>query len=115
MIFERLKRASDRYREIEQMLTLPEVVADRARYSSLIKEYNSLMPVITKYGEYTAAEREMQESDTMMRDSSLDAELRELARTAPAADTFGEEEDVTAPTRRIDFEHLQFGKDYEIR
>ena len=79
MIFERLKRASDRYREIEQMLTLPEVVADRARYSSLIKEYNNLMPVITKYGEYTAAVREMQESDTMMRDSSLDAELRELA------------------------------------
>ena len=48
-------------------------------------------------------------------DGGLYAELRELARTAPAADTFGEEEDVTAPTRRIDFEHLQFGKDYEIR
>ncbi len=79
MIFEKLKRASDRYREIEQMLTLPEVVADRARYSSLIKEYNNLMPIISKYSEYTEAEREMKDADAMMRDSSLDAELRELA------------------------------------
>ncbi len=79
MIIEKLKKVSDRYREIEQMLTLPEVVADRARYSSLIKEYNNLMPVIAKYGEYTEAERQMQDSDAMMRDSSLDAELRELA------------------------------------
>jgi len=78
-MIEKLKKASDRYREIEQMLTLPEVVADRARYSSLIKEYNNLMPVITKYGEYIEAERQMHESDAMMRDSELEAELRELA------------------------------------
>ena len=79
MIFEKLKKASDRYREIEQMLTLPEVVADRAKYSALIKEYNNLMPVVTKYGEYIEADRQMRDSDAMMRDSSLDAELRELA------------------------------------
>ena len=79
MIFEKLKKVNDRYREIEQMLTLPEVVADRAKYSSLIKEYNNLMPVIEKYSEYIAAEREMRESDIMMRDAGLDAELRELA------------------------------------
>ncbi len=79
MIFEKLKRASDRYREIEQMLTLPEVVADRNKYSALIKEYNNLMPVVSKYAEYTEAEREMRDSDAMMRDSELDAELRELA------------------------------------
>ena len=79
MIFEKLKKASDRYREIEQMLTLPDVVADRAKYSALIKEYNNLMPVIEKFAEYTAAEREMRESDAMMRDSELDPELRELA------------------------------------
>ena len=79
MILEKLRRASDRYREIEQMLTLPEVVADRARYSALIKEYNNLMPVISKFAEYNEAEREMNDADAMMRDSELDGELRELA------------------------------------
>ena len=42
----------------------------------------------------------------------LYAELKELERTgAPAA----EPEEAEEPTRRIDFDHLQFGKDYEIK
>ena len=45
---------------------------------------------------------------------SLYAELKELERTgAPAAEP--EEDQTEEPTRRIDFDHLQFGKDYEIK
>ena len=38
-------------------------------------------------------------------------------RKAPAAAPAEEDEDdvVEEPTRRIDFDNLQFGKDYEIR
>lgn len=38
-------------------------------------------------------------------------------RKAPAAPPAEEDEDdvVEEPTRRIDFDNLQFGKDYEIR
>ena len=79
MIFKKLSAAEDRYREIEQMLTLPEVVSDNKEYSKLIKEYKSLEPIIVKYREYTEARRYMDESDAMMRDSSLDADIRELA------------------------------------
>ena len=79
MIFSKLAKAEDRYREIEQSLTLPEVISNNKEYSALIKEYKSLEPVIEKYREYRAAERGMHESDEMMRDSSLDSELRELA------------------------------------
>lgn len=79
MIFEKLATADDRYREIEQMLTLPEVVSDNARYSRLIKEYNKLSDVVAKYREYQAASKEMRESDEMMRDSTLDSELRDMA------------------------------------
>ncbi len=79
MIFKKLAKADDRYREIEQMITLPEVVSDRKRYSELIKEYKSLEPIIEKFREYKAAEKNMTESDEMMRDSSLDSELRALA------------------------------------
>ena len=44
----------------------------------------------------------------------LYAELKELERTgAPAAEP--EEDQTEEPTRRIDFDHLQFGKDYEIK
>ena len=80
MFFKKLEKADDRYKEIEQMITLPEVVSDNKRYSALMKEYKALMPVIDKYREYRAVEKEMIEADDMMRDSSLDSEIRELAQ-----------------------------------
>ena len=79
MFIKKLETIDDRYREIEQMLTLPEVVSDNKKYSSLINEYNSISRIVEKYREYTVAEREMRESDEMMRDSSLDPDLREMA------------------------------------
>ncbi len=78
-MFKKLSLADDRYREIEQMLTLPDVVTNNARYSKLIKEYNQLSEVVLKYRDYVKAEKEMQEADEMMRDSSLDTDFRDLA------------------------------------
>ncbi len=79
MFFSKLANAEDRYREIEHLLILPEVISNTKQYQSLIKEFNKLSPVVLKYREYLKAEREMRESDEMMRDSTLDSELRELA------------------------------------
>lgn len=79
MLKQKLDRAEDRYREIEQSITLPEIVSNGKEYARLIKEYKSLEPVIEKYREYKAVECDMRQSDEMMRDSSLDSELRELA------------------------------------
>ena len=78
-MFKKLSHADDRYREIEQMLTLPEVVANNKEYAKLIKEYNRLGEIVEKYREYIRAEKEMKEADEMMRDSSLDSDIRELA------------------------------------
>ena len=78
-MLKKLSHADDRYREIEQMLTLPEVIANNKEYQKLIKEYNKLSEVVSKYREYLKTEKEMKEADEMMRDSSLDSDLRELA------------------------------------
>ena len=79
MIINKLLKADDRYREIEPMITLPEVVSDRKKYSDLIKEYKYLEPIVEKFREYRAAEKNMRDSDELMRDSSLDSDLRDLA------------------------------------
>ena len=79
MLNEKLERAEDRYREIEQMMTLPEVVSNGKEYAKLIKEYKNLEPVIEKFREYKLVSKEMQDADSMMRDSTLDSDLRELA------------------------------------
>ena len=78
-MLKKLSHADDRYREIEQMLTLPEVIANNKEYQKLIKEYNKLSEIVLKYREYLRAEKEMNEANEMMRDSSLDSDLRELA------------------------------------
>ena len=79
MINQKLTRAEDRFREIEQMLTLPSVVSNNKEYSKLIKEYKYLEPTILKFREYKEAEKNMKDSDEMMRDSSLESEFREFA------------------------------------
>ena len=79
MIFKKLERADDRYREIEQMITLPHIVSNNKEYSKLMKEYKSLTPVIEKYREYKQVEKELNEADEMMRDPNVDPDLRELA------------------------------------
>ena len=58
MIFNKLRKAEDRYREIEQRMTLPEVVSDNKEYSKLIKEYKYLEPIIYKFREYSSAEKQ---------------------------------------------------------
>ena len=78
-MFTKLARAEDRFREIEQLITLPHIVSDNKEYSKLMKEYKSLTPVIEKYREFKQEESEMNDADEMMRDSSLDPELREFA------------------------------------
>ena len=80
MLFKKLEQIDDRYREIEQRMTLPECISNTKEYASLIKEYKSLEPIIEKYREYRENEKNMQESDEMMRDSTLDSDLRLMAQ-----------------------------------
>ncbi len=79
MLKAKLNRAEDRYREIEQMMTFPDVISNGKEYSALIKEYKSLEPIIEKFREYKRVEGEMLDADEMMRDSTLDFEFRSLA------------------------------------
>ena len=78
-MLKRLSHADDRYREIEQMLTLPDIVSNNKEYSKLIKEYKNLEPTIFKFREYKEAEKNLKDSEEMMRDNSLDPEFRDMA------------------------------------
>ncbi len=78
-MFTKLDRAEDRFREIEQLITLPDIVSNNKTYSSLMREYKSLSPIIEKYREYKAVKKEMEDADELMRDSSLDPDLRSFA------------------------------------
>ncbi len=79
MFYGKLQTAEDRYREIEQMLTLPEVISNNKEYQKLIKEYNGLSRVVEKFREYKSCEQEMRGVEDMLHDMSLDIELRDMA------------------------------------
>ena len=51
MLKQKLDRAEDRYREIEQSITLPEIVSNGKEYARLIKEYKSFEHIV-RLGEY---------------------------------------------------------------
>ena len=71
MILKKLENVNDRYREIEQMLTLSSVIADNKEYMKLMKEYKNLSPIVDKYREYKQVESELFDSDEMIRDVRL--------------------------------------------
>ncbi len=79
MLIEKLVPAEDRYREIEQMMTLPQIASDGKKYTALVKEYNSLTPIVEKFREYKSAKQNLDDAIQMRDDSSLEKELRELA------------------------------------
>ena len=81
MIFKRLEKASDRYKEIEQLLTLSNIISDNKEYSKLMKEYKALTPIVDKFREYKEAESEYNDTNEMMRDPELDTELRDFAES----------------------------------
>ena len=77
-MLEKLKDAEGRYIAMEQDLASPDIFSDQEKFTSLMKEYKALTPVIEKYREYKSASSEYEDLREMLEDN-LDAEMREMA------------------------------------
>ena len=75
---EKLNDAEKRYIAIEEELSLPETFSNQEKYASLMKEYKTLTPIIEKFREYKATEKECADLKSML-DEPLDSDMRELA------------------------------------
>ncbi|MBQ9781307.1 MAG: peptide chain release factor 1 [Clostridia bacterium] len=67
-----------KYESIEIRLSQPETVADPQLYTSLIKEYNSLTPLIEVYRNYLALQAELGDAEELA-SSEEDPDLRAMA------------------------------------
>ncbi len=83
MFIDKLHRAEERYALLEHLIALPETVSDTAKYTSLMKEYNALAPLVAKIREYDSCGSRLNEAQEMLR-SGDDPELRELAQEEAA-------------------------------
>ena len=79
-MLEKLKDAEIRYCTIEEELASPDIFSDQERFTTLMKEYKSLTPIIEKYREYKSVVAECEDLRAML-EESLDAEMRELVQS----------------------------------
>ncbi len=76
-MLEKLKDAELRYLEMEAQLADPDIFSNQERFTTLMKDYKALTPVIEKFREYKSAIGESEDLREMLEDS-LDADMREM-------------------------------------
>ncbi|MBQ3603081.1 MAG: peptide chain release factor 1 [Clostridia bacterium] len=79
-MLDKLEQVEKRYEEVNAQLCDPAVVSDMELYKKYMQEIKQLTPVVEKFREYKAAVAAESGAKEMLEDSSLDAELREMAR-----------------------------------
>lgn len=78
-MFDKLETVVNRYEQIGEELTHPEVVSDNELFRKLMKEHSELTPIVEKYREYSAAKTAEAEVLEILGESGIDKELKELA------------------------------------
>ncbi len=78
-MFDRLDDLIMHYQEIMNLISEPAVINDNARFRSLMKEQNDILPIVEAYEEYKREKKNIEESLAMLSEES-DEELRELAK-----------------------------------
>ena len=74
----KLASLNDRYEEVSALLSDPDVMGDRDKFTALSKEYAELEPVVKCFQEVSKLEENLSESRDLLADES-DAEMRALA------------------------------------
>ena len=78
-MFDKLESVVNRYEQIGEELTHPEVVSNNEMFRKLMKEHSDLTPIVEKYKEYTSAKTAEREALEILSEPDLDKELKELA------------------------------------
>ena len=77
---EKLTELARRYEEINHRLYDPTVTADPEQYRALMKECNTLRPIVEAYAAYEKAQKSTAEAEELLAEAGTDKELRQLAQ-----------------------------------
>ena len=79
-IYEQLQAVENRYEELGELLSDPDVVSDTKRFMDLSKEEASTRDTVTAYREYKKVLQNITDAEEMIKDASGDADLEEMAK-----------------------------------
>jgi len=78
-MFDQLERIEKRYQELERRMAVPEVASDLKQLQALAQEKAGIEDVVTKYREYKAASKSLEETKAMLNDE-LDEDMVALVK-----------------------------------
>ncbi len=78
-IFDKLQAVADRYDELNELISDPEVIADSQRFMKLSKEEGSLRETVEKYHQYQKVTETINDDEELLRDTK-DDELIEMTK-----------------------------------
>ncbi len=78
-MIEKLEHVAERYRELNTLLSDPEIVSDQSKYRKFAKEHSDLGPIVKAFDEWKQVSSELEDSKQLLEESD-DKEMRELAQ-----------------------------------
>ncbi|KRL95505.1 peptide chain release factor 1 [Levilactobacillus hammesii] len=79
-MFDKLQAVADRYDELNELISDPEVIADTQRFMALSKEEGELRETVDKYHQYQEVTQQIKDDDEMLReklDDDMDAMVKD--------------------------------------
>ena len=76
-MFDKIQKIEEKFRTIESQIAEPEIISQPDKYRELIKEYNSLSPLMEKYHSYLHTEKSIQDAMDMLPEAK-DDEIRDM-------------------------------------
>lgn len=78
-MLDRLDDIEQKYISLSEKISDAKVIANQNEWRELMKEHNSLTPIVEKFREYKKTQRDFEESRQML-DESMDDEMRQLVK-----------------------------------
>ncbi len=79
-MLDRLERVEKRYQELDRQIATPEVASNLEQLQRLAQERASLESLVTKYREYKATAKALEETRAML-GGELDEDMRALVKS----------------------------------
>lgn len=78
-MFDKLLKVKERLEKINQDIMDPDIINDTKKYAELMKEYTSIKPIVDKYDEYVDLKNAIDEARSIMDESGIDKDFKEMA------------------------------------
>lgn len=77
---DKLEAVEKKFENINEQLCDPDVVSDIEKYRTLMQEVKHLTPIVEKYREFKSVNADFEEAQTLLNESGLEKDLRDMAQ-----------------------------------